>query len=184
MTLPTPLELLTARLPERLRPWARCFLAMELIYGMDAFLLAAIVDRESLGGTSKHLTVKGPAGKGDFGNGHGLAQIDGRHHRSFIEAKFDDARPLWTIPAFNILYAAELFARNLKLLGGDLQAAVASYNCGVGGARKALAKLNDAELMSPWRRQVALDGATTGNDYVTDVLHRRENFVNNKVEVS
>ncbi len=163
-------------LPDRLARWAPQFVAAELCYGVDAATMAAIVDRESLGGEA--LTPASPGGVGDHGRGHGLGQIDDRAHMSFVDARFDDGVSLWSDPTFNILYGARLLRRNLDILGGQYDAAVAAYNCGAGAVRKAL-KLLEAEP-NPIARRSALDGLCTGKDYVTDVLTRREKFLANQ----
>lgn len=172
MTAVTLPELLS-RLPLRLGRWAPQFLAAQLCYGVDALLLAAICDRESLGGEA--LTPKGPTGTGDGGHGRGLMQVDSRAHPVFVGAVFDDGVSLWKDPSFNILYAARLFARNLLLLDGDESAAIAAYNCGAQKARRVLASLEPGTDTSG--RIAALNAVTAGGDYVSDVQRRRTNYL-------
>lgn len=164
---------LFSRLPERLRRWVPQLLAAELCFGIDSALLAAILDRESLGGDA--LSPKGPAGTGDRGFGLGLAQVDARFHHPFAVATFDDLKtPLWTDPTFNILYAARLLRKNFDAAKGDVAVAVAAYNAGLYRVRLAVAKLPpDAPLSA---RVAAVDKVTTGGDYVANVLERRAKF--------
>jgi soluble lytic murein transglycosylase-like protein len=163
---------LMSRLPLRLARWAPQLLSAQLCYGVDALLLAALMDRESKGGEA--LTPKGAGGTGDAGHGRGLMQIDDRAHPIFVHAVSDDGALLWKEPAFNILYAARLFAHDLGILDGDEHAAIAAYNCGAQRVKRTLAALEpDAD---PVARRAALDGLTTGRDYVTDVVGRLATF--------
>lgn len=161
---------LIARLPARLARWAPQFYAASLCYELDPFLLAAICDRESRGGEALH--PPGPTGFGDFGHGRGLMQVDDRSHEHFLKAVFDDGAPLWQDPAFNILYAARLLAKNLALLEGDEPAAVAAYNAGVRHVLQALSKAG----IDPIARMRVLDSATANGNYVSDVLKKRDGF--------
>ncbi len=160
---------LTHALPPRLARWAPQLLAAELCYGVDPWWLAAILDRESLGGEA--LDPKGPAGFGDKGHGRGLGQIDDRAHPSFVGARFDDQLALWTDPTFNILYAARLLAKNLGALKWDYPAACAAYNAGLSKV-----KLTLAGLVDDTKRLEALDSITTGK-YVADVIRRRATYL-------
>lgn len=168
-------EELTARLPARVGRWANLFIAAELCFGVDPYVLAAIIDRESLGGDA--LTPKGPSGTGDKGHGRGLGQIDDRHHHYFVNANFDDGRPLWKHPVFNVLYAAWLLDRNLKLAGGDYPVAIAAYNCGASRALAVLKELPGDDNIA--KRIERLDPLCT-NKYVSDVLRRRAEFLDTK----
>jgi hypothetical protein len=169
----TPAEL-AAHLPSRLIRWAPQFLAANICYGVDPFLLAAICDRESLGGEA--LTPKGPKGTGDHGHGRGLMQIDDRTHHGFIHGKFDEGTPLWHDPTFSILYAGRLLYRNILYCGQLEECGVAAYNCGVGRVRIALT--NFTQLTTLEQRIRVLNKLTTGGDYVTDVFRRRDQFRN------
>lgn len=161
------------KLPPHLQRYEIEFRATADLLVVDPYLLAAICDRESMGGLT--LRPRGPSGVGDGGHGHGLMQIDGRYHRRFIDARGPDGLPLWTVPRWNILYGGELFARNLREWDGELYPAIATYNCSYAAAVRALRALpSDAP---PAHRLAALDLVTTGADYVTDVLRRRETFL-------
>lgn len=168
-------EELTARLPARVARWANLFVAAELCFGVDPYVLAAIIDRESLGGDA--LTPKGPAGTGDHGHGRGLGQIDDRYHHRFVHAGFDDGRPLWKHPVFNVMYAAWLLGRNLGLANGDYPVAIAAYNCGASRALAVLKELPGDDNIA--KRIERLDPLTT-NKYVSGVLAIRAQFLESK----
>src|SRR5688572_29061817 len=97
---------LEALLPSNLSRYANQFFAAELCFGVDPFVMAAIMDRESRGGDA--LNPKGPSGTGDHGNGFGLCQLDRRYHSSFLKALGPDKIELWKDPTFNVMYAAKL----------------------------------------------------------------------------
>lgn len=165
-------------------------------HSIDPFTLAALLDRETLGGTTKDLDKPGPSGTGDFGKrdpahwgselppdgrgwGRGLFQIDyskpGSPQRAWCETVAADGRCQWEVPALNADKAAELFAGKLAVLANDYQAAICAYNAGEGSAQRALAALPpDA---GPLRRVAALDAVTTGGNYVSDVLKRRDGYL-------
>lgn len=151
--------------PERVRRWAPEFEAAEKAFGTDAYVLAAICDRESLGGAM--LQPKGPTGVGDRGRGHGLMQIDVSYHPTFLSASGPDGRPMWQSPTWNILYGAALLAANLTALGGNYPAAIASYNASIGRVLKVLQLGKEGNDLV-----AALDHLTTGGNYVSDVLTR------------
>lgn len=159
-------------LPSRLKKWEPQFHAAELCYGVPAALMAAIVDRESLGGDA--LLPRGnPAGIGDKGNGLGLAQIDQRYHHRFAVAAFSDGTLLWTDPTFNILYGARLLKQNYDVTG-SWPIAIASYNASMVRVVRA------AKLAEPRDSHDAIveavDKCTTGGDYVSDVYRRCASF--------
>jgi soluble lytic murein transglycosylase-like protein len=159
-------------LPVRLLRWERQLHAAQLCYGVGPFLLAAIMDRESLGGEA--LTPKGPKGTGDHGHGRGLMQIDDRWHKTFLAAKADDGTYLWQDPTFNVMYAAQLMRRNLDALKLNPYAAVAAYNCGLERVRGVMSTLT-ADI--PRERLIKeLDAFTHGHNYVKDVFHRMTTF--------
>ena len=162
------LETIRRCLPARLARYSYLFSLAESYFGVDPFLMAAIMDRESLGGNA--LKPLGPGGVGDGGHGRGLYQIDDRSHASFCAARFDSGGTLWADPLFNAAYAFRLFAKNLKECNGDTLTAIAGYNAGIGRAITA-GKNPDAR-----QRQLDLDKITTGGDYVSDVLDRVEEF--------
>lgn len=160
-------------LPPRLSRWANYFKAAQLCFGVPEDLMAAIVDRESLGGDA--LKPKGPAGTGDGGAGHGLAQIDYRFHRSFLLARMADAgaTPMWTVPAFNILYGAWLLNQNYQI-AKSWPVAVAAYNAGLTKALRVYRALPDGRTQTDIIK--AVDMVTTGGNYVSDVWRRRAEY--------
>ena len=142
------------------------------MWKVDPMLLLAIMDRESLCGLALH--PSGPTGVGDAGHGRGLMQIDDRAHPDFISQLHRDGTPLWQVAHDNVDFAARLLKANLDALGGDVAAAVAAYNAGLGRIRKAQSMMKpDATLRE---RIHAYDRFTTGSDYVSDVLARRDAF--------
>ncbi len=156
--------LLLSRLPPRLARWAPELYAASIAYdSIDPVLLAAIMDRESRGGEA--LTPPGPSGTGDCGHGRGLMQIDDRYHSAFVSTG------LWAEPPFSILYAARLLELNQRALGGSIELAVAAYNCGAARVRTATAGIVETAA-----RLAAADRCTTGGNYASDVLKRREDL--------
>lgn len=172
MIAPSQRELEVERhLLEHLKPWARCFVSAEVSYRVDAFLLAAICDRESRGGLA--LSPRGPTGTGDNGHGRGLMQIDDRWHPGFLSATDDRGVHLWKIAEWNIDYGAHVLSRYRALLDGNELAAIAAYNAGPGKVRRVMGTvtLDEAALVK------LLDAVTTGGNYVSDVLRRRAGFL-------
>jgi soluble lytic murein transglycosylase-like protein len=161
------------RLPPRLARWATFFDAAARTYSLDPFFLAAICDRESLGGDA--LTPPGPTGVGDSGHGRGLMQLDDRAQAQFCAERLGDGTPTWQDAESNILAGAKVLFIALQALGSDYPAAVCAYNAGVNTARQALAAL-PAEATAD-QRVAALDRHTTGGNYVSDVLRRRDAFL-------
>lgn len=163
-----------ANVPRRIKQYRPELTAAGVVYQIDPLLLGAIMDRETLGGESEHLKPRGPAGRGDEGHGRGLMQIDDRYHSGFIQATTPAGKPLWEIPAFNILYAAWLLKENLNAFTNETAPAVAAYNAGVRRVRNALVALGP---VSEDRFRVhAVDAVTTGGNYSADVLKRRARF--------
>jgi soluble lytic murein transglycosylase-like protein len=161
-------------LPARLARWAREIGAAALATGVDPFLLAAIMDRESLGG--EYLKPRGPAGVGDGGHGRGLMQVDDRYHASFVAALYGRSTLyLWQDPAFACLYGARLLEENMARFGGDELAAVAAYNAS--STRVSATRANLPPGASEAQRLAAMDSLTTDGDYVSDVLARRAGFL-------
>lgn len=169
------IDLLAKALPARLGQYARELYGVSVLTQVDPLLIAALMDRETLGGTSHFLDKSGPGGRGDGGHGHGLIQIDDRFHPSFLAAHDEAGRPLWTLPMFNLLYGiATIFAVDLARFAGSEPAAVAAYNAGWSHVRNALASMtlpgNDADVVA------LVDPLTSGHDYARDVLARRANL--------
>lgn len=165
-------RILERKLPLRIGRWAKYLLAADVSLGVDAFWLAAIMDRESHGGD--WLIPKGPTGLGDNGHAYGLMQIDIRYHKTFLAALGPDGKPLWQKPEHNILYAASLLLRNLEACGHAYAPAVAAYNAPL---EKVLAALEIRPDLTPVQTVPRLDALTTGKDYVSDVIRRYECFM-------
>ena len=143
--------------PARLEKWRREVEAAAAQTGVAPELIAAVMDRESLGGLA--LTPQGAAGTGDYGHGRGIMQIDDRSHIDFTSSED------WKDPTLNILYGASILMRNLRMFGGDVPPAVAAYNAGTVRVGRLMAMVPAASIEQ-------LDLLTTGKDYVSDVLGR------------
>jgi peptidoglycan hydrolase-like protein with peptidoglycan-binding domain len=119
------------------------FREVERQHGLPAFMLDALGSRET--DLNPHF-IDHP---GDGGHGHGLFQRDDRSWpipKPYpLERQAEDAATL-------------LFANFRHFKRWD--AAVAAYNCGVGGVEKSI------------ERGAGVDGNTTGGDYSADVLSR------------
>lgn len=163
------------KLPPRLARWGPLFAAAEIAYGVPCELLAAVCDRESLGGDA--LRPAGPGGVGDGGHGHGIMQIDDRSHGGFCGAKDDTGAPLWADPAMSIMYGARLLARLAKASSADWDIAIAAYNCGLRRAKQVLSALPQG--VGEVEKIAALDRMTTGGNYVSDVRRRCQSFSRN-----
>ena len=168
----TSLAEVEQRLPKHLAQWSREFHAASTVARLCPYLLAAVCDRESRGGLA--LKPPGPAGKGDFGHGRGLMQVDDRFHPGFLVASDGAGTHLWKLPAYNILYGALLLRANVDALK-DVHLALAAYNAGVSKVRRAADAItlsgDLARLME--QRRAAADSLTSGGDYGRDVLRRR-----------
>lgn len=164
------------RLCDRMKQWAPQLAAAEMCFRIDPFALAAIIDRESEGGEA--LTPAGPEGRS--AQGFGLAQLHQDEHVSFLLAQFPDGKPLWADPSIHILYVARTFRRLVDSFatsdGPDLPAAIAAFDIGIRKVRGILSRraLIDASIDA---RIAALDEATSGENYVSDVLDRRADFI-------
>lgn len=144
-------------LPPRIARWRRELAAASLATGVDPVLLAAIMDRETNGGDAKGYEPRGsPAGTGDGGHGRGLMQIDDRAHAAFCSGD------LWRRSDFNVLYGAHVLKEALYAFSGRELPALCAYNAGAVRVRRA---------MGAGRTP---DSVTTGGDYGTDVLSRRD----------
>jgi len=132
-------------------------------YHLDPALVAALVDRE----TSGENVV------GDKGNGFGLMQVDRKSH-AFATCEDDTGRRLAMDPWMGVSYGCRLLRRLMDLYRNDSAAALAAYNAGQGRVSRALAVLRpDASQVE---RLLVLDAVTTGGDYASDVLRRRDAF--------
>jgi hypothetical protein len=169
-------------LPPRLAQWAEELGRASEAKEVCPWLLASVLDRESLGGEA--LTPKGPAGTGDFGHGRGLMQIDDRAHAAFLQEVLDDGTPAWAHPAHNILYGAGVLREALNYFSKPFlalpesvayAAGIAAYNCGPSNVRRAL--LEVPAFSAEVRYLAAVDSRTTGRNYSADVLRRRAAFL-------
>lgn len=125
-------------------------------------IIVGIGSRETGWGTSRYLDKPGPEGRGDFGHGHGLMQIDDRSHTDFLRTKD------WRDPEDNIGYGGEVLARSLRYVANNtsltdlmlLRGGIAGYNCGPARVARAV------------RRGRGVDYYTTGRNYSADVISR------------
>lgn len=166
-----------SQIPQRIAQWLPTAKAAASLYGQDPLLMLAIIERESAGGEA--LKPRGPSGRGDGGHGYGLAQIDDRFHPSFIAAKGPDGLPLWAEPPFSLLHLAfhlHCLERYFDgLLDEPILPAIASYNA---SKEKVRDRIRDVPPSAPRKQLVAaLDAITTGGDYVSDVLAKRNRYV-------
>jgi hypothetical protein len=100
-------------IPHRAQPYAQALINAALrvpVPEIDAFILAALIERES--GSGVFLSPPGPGGTGDNGFGHGLAQIDSRSFGQWL------ANHPWQDPFTNINFGAQLLYSDLILLAG------------------------------------------------------------------
>lgn len=146
-------------LPKHLRIYFDYFDAAALAVFLDApydlYDLAAICDRESVGGLI--LRPRGPAGLGDNGHGHGLMQIDDRSFPEFCASED------WKDPLKNIFFGAGVLYDKWKEVR-DTQGGIAAYNCGAWNVKKAK------------ERGFDVDHYTTHHDYSKDVMERAARF--------
>jgi hypothetical protein len=168
-------------LPRRIRSLWGFIEASATKHGLDPYLLAAVVDRESLGG---HLLNE--EGLGDNGHGHGLMQIDDRSHADFLAELMPDGTPAWKDPASNIDKGAQILARSMDhfenlakrytcVVGAVQIAGIGGYNASAPRIFKALDELT---LPSTYEARLeAVDLCTTGHNYVSDVLRKRQEFM-------
>lgn len=155
------------KLPERLARYALEIWCAAALYRVDPIVLAAILERESLGGDA--LTPPGPRGTGDGGHGRGLMQIDDRWHRAFV------ATGLWREPPFSLLYAARLLRQSFDALGADdYGPAIGAYNAGTARVRSLLAALPATATIE---QQIATIDRVTTHHYVAGVLRIRDQLL-------
>ena len=114
-------------------------------------LLLAIASRESNMGLNLDANWTG-----DNGNGIGIMQIDRRYHPEFTGRFANNDH--WA----NINYGAEFLSQLIRQFHGELKPAVAAYNAGASRVRSAV-----SSGLSP-------DMVTTGKDYASDVLRRKQ----------
>ena len=135
-------------------------------HGLDSRLLAAVAAQDSGGPGSD----SGRNVTGDGGHGHGLFQIDDRWHDFAATPAAED-------PAANADYAAGLLSGLLKRFGGDVRAALSTYNAGSPGARGTVTTWPDGSRLAyadsvlrhlgrlggSLTRSVSVDAAALGN---------------------
>ncbi|MEX2352210.1 MAG: transglycosylase SLT domain-containing protein, partial [Balneolaceae bacterium] len=135
----------------RLRGILSYFMDASQKYKIPLAILLAVASRESNMGLS--LSV---AGTGDHGFGHGIMQVDVRHH-----PEFTDRHSALDYQA-NIDYGAGFLAGLIRAFNGEIRPAIAAYNAGQSRVRMAVQAGLDPDYV------------TTGGDYAMDVLHRME----------
>src|SRR6266481_3739956 len=153
-------------LPARISRWSNQLLAAEQCTGFSAEMLAAIMERETLGGESMLLRPRGAAGIGDHGHGYGLFQIDDRSHASFISATDGFGRALWSRADMNCLYAAIHLSKLMELFS-DIEMVLCAWNAGQGRAIEALSRFKSGRFST---KTAALDAVTDNGDYVSIVM--------------
>lgn len=120
-------------------------------YNVPVSLLLAIASRESHMG----LALDGNW-TGDNGNGIGIMQIDRRYHSDFTSSHANSDHRA------NIHYGSKFLADLIRKFGGKLSPAVAAYNAGYSKVRNTVSAGVDPNLV------------TTGQNYASDVLRRKE----------
>jgi hypothetical protein len=114
-----PLGSLTSVLAGEGVNYAGAIVTAAVKHGVDPVLLAAVAAQETGGPGSNG----GRNVVGDGGHGHGLFQIDDRSH-AFAQT------PASMDPAENADYAAGMLSGLLKRFGGNVRAALSTYNSG------------------------------------------------------
>ena len=139
-------------------------------HGHRLEVMAGILMRETEGGLSRYLDKKGPEGRGDFGHGHGLFQIDDRSFPEFCASED------WKDPLKNAMMAGSVLNQKriaLKVLSRQKglviadpeRASIAAYNCGEGNVIKVLSEQRD------------VDAKTAHGNYSADVLRLAGEYV-------
>lgn len=110
--MPTAVDDLRFRMaiPSEAQPYADAYLRAGRERRIEPFLLVAIAMRESRSGAA--LVPPGPAGKGDYGHGHGIMQIDDRSHAEWLAAND------WTDPLINIRKGADILRGKMRFFSG------------------------------------------------------------------
>lgn len=153
-------EAFVARLPGYARPYGLIVWKAAQEFHLDPWLLARVIDLESRFGLE--LTPQGPGGTGDRGHGRGLAQIDDRTWRAWLQ-QYD-----WTDPETNIRKGASILADDLRIFDGDVRAALSAYNAGPSKVLEALARRQDPGTVTSYA--IASDGVR--RSYPDNVLRR------------
>ena len=153
----------------------------ELLGFIDAPLLLALVWREVRWSDTPAYRDRGPSktplnpldNTGDAGHGHGIFQIDDRWHKDFIAT--GGAYYPYEAAKYVIVH---VLAANYRVLHKNLpalphpwliRATVASYNCGAGNVRQALAGI-DWTVIESWALWKRIDSRTANANYSQDVM--------------
>lgn len=149
---------------ERLRPYLDDIAEAALLEGEDCALLCAIALRETHAGWAPGYKPKGThLGYGDAGHGMGLFQIDDRGPYGYLPREAPQATPyLQARWACWVLKDARDELAAFRALPVYEAAWIAAYNAGSPAVKRVL------------REKRHPDHATTGRDYGSDVLRRRD----------
>ena len=155
--------------PFRLWRWRYEIQQAADFHGFEPALVAAIMDRESLGGEALNPPTR--LGVGDFTHGKGLMQIDDRSHAQFCESI-----ETWGNALLNVMKGCEVMSWARGLCKGHLPGIPAIYNAGWARQHNGVTTpwIRELYAANPTPEPISLDKYTTGNDYCTDVLSRYE----------
>jgi hypothetical protein len=111
-----------------------------------------------------------------IGFGRGLMQPDwcDPDNFAFLAELMPDGTPAWKNGARNIDYGTQKLHNLIDLFGHEEGLAAAAYNADKDKIREAIAGLSSPT--TPERRLRAADHLTTGGNYASDVLGRRDRF--------
>jgi hypothetical protein len=176
-------------IPARIKQWWVYLVPAADACRLDSYFLAAICDRESLGGIV--LEPPGPGGTGDNGFGLGLMQIDMRYNQEFALRQGPSGLYSWQDPQQNINYGATLLAQRMRRFEQELLPAsisrpddlpialmamtAAAYNANQDKVSAAVANITSPATLESIID--AIDALTTGGNYASDVLERRTRFM-------
>ena len=110
------------------------------------------------------------------GFGRGLMQLDfaDTDNDAFLSEMLPGGIPAWQDGTRNIDAGTKKLVHLIEVFGHDEALAAAAYNAGVGAVREAQASITGP--VSIERLQRAVDQVTTGKNYCTDVIGRRDRF--------
>lgn len=110
------------------------------------------------------------------GFGRGLMQIDYAYppNAEFLAKKMPDGTPAWQDAAQNIDAGAAMLAHLVRIFQGDEWLAAAGYNADFERVQAALLAMGG--VGGEAQRHAAADALTTGRNYASDVIGRREHF--------
>lgn len=111
-----------------------------------------------------------------LGWGRGGMQLDWAEpsNEDFLSELLPDGTPAWQDGARNIDAGTGILARLIKMFGHDEGLAAAANNAGPAAVSRAISGLTGP--VTAHRRHVAADQVTTGKNYCTDVLSRRDRY--------